>query len=35
MITWNRKIHLAQFLVHGPTFHSLAMWRHPKTAAAG
>lgn len=35
MSTWNRKIHLAQFLVHGPTFHSLAMWRHPKTAAAG
>ena len=26
-----RKIHLAQFLVHGPTFHSLAMWRHPRT----
>ncbi len=25
------KIHLAQFLVHGPTYHSLAMWRHPKT----
>ncbi len=24
-------IHLAQFLVHGPTYHSLAMWRHPKT----
>ena len=30
-----RKMHLAQFLVHGPTYHSLAMWRHPKTAAAG
>ena len=28
------KMHLAQFLVHGPTYHSLAMWRHPKTAAA-
>jgi len=28
-------IHLAQFLVHGPTYHSLAMWRHPKTAEAG
>jgi len=28
-----RKIyHLAQFLVHGPTYHSLAMWRHPNTA---
>jgi FMN-dependent oxidoreductase (nitrilotriacetate monooxygenase family) len=25
------QIHLAQFLVHGPTFHSLAMWRHPRT----
>jgi len=24
-------IHLAQFLVHGPSYHSLAMWRHPKT----
>ncbi len=30
-----RMMHLAQFLVHGPTYHSLAMWRHPKTAAAG
>ena len=27
-------MHLAQFLVHGPTYHSLAMWRHPRTAAA-
>ena len=26
-----KKFHLAQFLVHGPTYHSLAMWRHPKT----
>jgi len=26
-----RRMHLAQFLVHGPTFHSLAMWRHPRT----
>ena len=25
------KMHLAQFLTHGPTYHSLAMWRHPKT----
>lgn len=25
------QIHLAQFLVHGPTFHSLAMWRHRLT----
>lgn len=30
-----QKMHLAQFLVHGPTHHSLAMWRHPQTAAAG
>ncbi|HUA53785.1 MAG TPA: LLM class flavin-dependent oxidoreductase [Candidatus Sulfotelmatobacter sp.] len=28
-------MHLGQFLVHGPTYHSLAMWRHPRTAAAG
>lgn len=25
------KIHLAQFLIHGPSYHSLAMWRHPRT----
>ena len=25
------KIHLAQFLVHGPSYHSLGMWRHPRT----
>jgi FMN-dependent oxidoreductase (nitrilotriacetate monooxygenase family) len=25
-------IHLAQFLIHGPSYHSLAMWRHPRTA---
>ena len=25
------QLHLAQFLVHGPTYHSHAMWRHPKT----
>jgi long-chain alkane monooxygenase len=30
-----RHIHLAQFLVHGPTYHSHAMWRHPRTKAAG
>ena len=30
-----RMMHLAQFLVHGPTHHSVAMWRHPRTAAAG
>jgi FMN-dependent oxidoreductase (nitrilotriacetate monooxygenase family) len=29
--TRKRQIHLAQFLVHGPTYHSLAMWRHPRT----
>ena len=28
-----RKMHLAQFLMHAPTYHSLAMWRHPRTAA--
>ena len=28
-------IHLAQFLCHSPTYHSLAMWRHPRTVAAG
>ncbi len=27
------RIRLAQFLVHGPTFHSLAMWRHPLSDA--
>ena len=30
-----RTMHLAQFLVHGPTYHSLAMWRHPSTGEAG
>jgi len=30
-----KKIHLAQFLTHGPTYHSHAMWRHPQTIAAG
>ena len=29
------KMHLAQFLCHGPTYHSVAMWRHPRTIAAG
>lgn len=28
-----KKMHLAQFMVHGPTYHSVAMWRHPKTTA--
>jgi hypothetical protein len=28
-------MHLAQFLIHGPTYHSVAMWRHPRTAEAG
>lgn len=26
-----RHVHLAQFLIHGPTYHSHAMWRHPQT----
>lgn len=26
-----RQMHLAQYLMHGPTYHSLAMWRHPRT----
>ena len=26
-----KKMHLAQFLIHGPTYHSLAMWLHPRT----
>jgi FMN-dependent oxidoreductase (nitrilotriacetate monooxygenase family) len=30
-----KRIHLAQFLCHSPSYHSLGMWRHPKTAAAG
>ena len=25
------RFHLAQFLTHGPTYHSHAMWRHPRT----
>jgi long-chain alkane monooxygenase len=29
-----KKMHFAQFLMHSPTYHSLAMWRHPRTAAA-
>ena len=28
-----QQMHLAQFLTHGPTYHSQAMWRHPETAA--
>lgn len=28
-------MHLAQFMIHGPTWHSHAMWRHPKTTAQG
>ena len=31
MVRGKRPIHLAQFLVHGPSYHSLGMWRHPKT----
>jgi len=30
-----KHMHLAQFLVHGPTHHSLAMWRHPETTVNG
>lgn len=30
-MTGKPMIHLAQFLVHGPSYHSLGMWRHPKT----
>jgi long-chain alkane monooxygenase len=26
-----KMFHLAQFLVHGPSYHSLGMWRHPMT----
>ncbi len=29
-----KKMHFAQFLVHGPSHHSLAMWRHPRTEQA-
>ena len=29
------RMHLAQFLVHGPTYHSVAMWRHPRTTVTG
>ena len=32
MATIRKIYHLAQFLMHGPTYHSHAMWRHPKTA---
>jgi FMN-dependent oxidoreductase (nitrilotriacetate monooxygenase family) len=24
-------MHIAQYLMHGPTYHSIAMWRHPRT----
>ena len=34
MARQKKKMHLAQFLVHGPTYHSLAMWRHPETVRA-
>ncbi len=30
-----KRMHLAQFLCHSPSYHSLGMWRHPKTAEAG
>ena len=26
-----RKMHFAQYLMHSPTYHSIAMWRHPRT----
>lgn len=26
-----KQMHFAQFLMHSPTYHSLAMWRHPRT----
>ena len=26
-----KPMHLAQYLMHSPTYHSLAMWRHPRT----
>ncbi len=26
-----KQMHLAQYLMHGPTYHSIAMWRHPRT----
>jgi FMN-dependent oxidoreductase (nitrilotriacetate monooxygenase family) len=29
-----RRMHFAQYLMHGPTYHSLAMWRHPRTDAS-
>lgn len=28
-------MHLAQFMIHGPTWHSHAMWRHPRTTVDG
>ena len=31
MVRRKSMIHLAKFMVHGPTYHSLAMWRHPRT----
>lgn len=34
-MAYNKKIHIAQFLVHGPSYHSLAMWRHPRTDFSG
>ena len=24
-------MHIAQYLMHGPTYHSIAMWCHPRT----
>ena len=35
MVESSKKLHLAQFMVHGPTYQSHAMWRHPETIKAG
>lgn len=29
--TMPKKMHLAQYVMHSPTYHSIAMWRHPRT----
>jgi len=31
LMTSKKHVHIAQFLIHGPTYHSHAMWRHPLT----
>lgn len=35
MTSPKKKIHLAQFLTHGPTYHSHGMWRHPRSTSSG